>query len=48
MELCISIAEGAAWLGFPCKRGRVLYVNLEIDPASCINRFLKILSLIHI
>lgn len=42
MELCISIAEGAAWLGFPCKRGRVLYVNLEIDPASCINRFLKI------
>jgi RecA-family ATPase len=42
MELCISIAEGTTWLGFPCKRGRVLYVNLEIDPASCINRFLKI------
>ena len=42
MELCISIAEGTKWLGFPCRRGRVLYVNLEIDPASCINRFLKI------
>ena len=42
MELCIAIAEGRPWLGFPCKKGRVLYVNLEIDPASAINRFLKI------
>ena len=42
MELCISIAEGKTWLGFPCRKGRVLYVNLEIDPASAINRFFKI------
>lgn len=42
MELCIAIAEGVPWLGFACKQGRVLYVNLEIDPASAINRFLKI------
>lgn len=42
MELCIAIAEGKPWLGFTCKKGRVLYVNLEIDPASAINRFLKI------
>lgn len=42
MELCIAIAEGTPWLGFPCKKGRVLYVNLEIDPASAINRFLEI------
>ena len=42
MELCISIAEGSKWLGFPCRQGKVLYVNLEIDPASCIHRFLKI------
>ena len=42
MELCIAIAEGIPWLGFKCKKGRVLYVNLEIDPASAINRFLKI------
>lgn len=42
MELCVAIAEGKTWLGFPCRKGRVLYVNLEIDPASCINRFLKI------
>ena len=42
MELCIAIAEGKHWLCFQCKKGRVLYVNLEIDPASAINRFLKI------
>lgn len=42
MELCISIAEGKPWLGFTCRKGRVLYVNLEIDPASCVNRFVKI------
>ena len=42
MELCVAIAEGIPWLGFSCKKGRVLYVNLEIDPASAINRFMKI------
>ena len=42
MELCIALAEGKPWLGFPCKKGSVLYVNLEIDPASCVNRFMKI------
>lgn len=42
MELCIAIAEGNKWLGFPCRQGKVLYVNLEIDPASCVDRFLKI------
>ena len=42
MELCIALAEGKPWLGFPCKKSRVLYVNLEIDAASCYQRFLKI------
>ncbi len=42
MELCAAFAEGKPWLGFPCRKGRVLYVNLEIDPASCVNRFMKI------
>ena len=42
MELCIAIAEGLTWLSFPCRKGRVLYVNLEIDPASCVHRFLNI------
>ena len=48
MELCVAIAEGGKWLGFPCKKGRVLYVNLEIDPASAINRFLKIYEALKI
>lgn len=48
MELCIAIAEGMPWLGFDCKQGRVLYVNLEIDPASAINRFLKIYEALSI
>ena len=42
MELCAAIAEGKPWLGYSCRKGRVLYVNLEIDPASCVNRFIKI------
>lgn len=42
MELCIALAEGKKWLGFECKKSKVLYVNLEIDPASCIVRFEKI------
>ena len=48
MELCVSLAEGKLWLGFSCRQGKVLYVNLEIDPASCINRFLKIYEALNI
>ena len=39
MELCVAIAEGVPWLGFDCDRGGVLYVNLELDRASCLHRF---------
>ena len=39
IELCISIAEGVPWLGFQCAQGKVLYVNLELDRASCLHRF---------
>lgn len=42
IELAIAIAEGSRWLGFSCVQGKVLYVNLEIDPASCIDRFITI------
>lgn len=38
-ELCIAIAEGRKWINWMCTRGRVLYVNLELDPASCLHRF---------
>lgn len=39
IELCAAIAEKAKWLGFSCSQGRVLYVNLELDRASCLHRF---------
>ena len=40
IELCIAIAEGKPWLGqFSCAQGKVLYINLELDRASCLHRF---------
>lgn len=39
IELCIAIAEGRQWFGFDCARGKVMYINLELDRASCLHRF---------
>lgn len=39
IEMCIAIAEGRNWLSWPCAQGRILYVNLEVDRASCLHRF---------
>ncbi|EFR42353.1 AAA family ATPase [Dialister micraerophilus] len=40
IELCIAIAEGEKWFDkFKCAKGKVMYVNLELDRASCIHRF---------
>lgn len=39
IELCIAIAEGKEWLKWACSEGRVMYVNLELDRASCLHRF---------
>lgn len=39
IELCCAIAEGKPWYGWQCTQGRVLYVNLELDRASCLHRF---------
>ncbi len=39
IELCCAVAEGKPWLGFNCTQGRILYVNLELDRASCLHRF---------
>lgn len=38
LELAVAIAEGGTWLGWRCRQGRVLYVNLELDRASCLHR----------
>ena len=39
IELCVAIAEGRQWFGWQCAQGRVMYVNLELDRASCLHRF---------
>lgn len=39
IELSIAIAEGKQWLGWNCTKGRVLYVNLELDRPSALHRF---------
>ncbi len=39
IEMCIAIAEGRRWLNWQCAKGKVMYVNLELDRASCLHRF---------
>lgn len=42
INLAICIAEGHPWLGINVKQGKVLYVNLELDKASCEHRFVEL------
>lgn len=40
IELAVCIASGTPWMNrFECRRGKVLYVNLEVDPVSAKHRF---------
>jgi len=39
IELCCAIAEGKRWLNWDCAQGKIMYVNLELDRASCLHRF---------
>lgn len=39
IELTIAIAEGKQWFGWQCTKGRIMYVNLELDRPSCLHRF---------
>lgn len=48
IELCIAIAEGAKWFGFNCTKGKILYVNLELDRASCLHRFKDVYAAMHL
>ena len=48
IELCIAIAEGRKWLHWQCTKGKVLYVNLELDRASCLHRFRDVYTVLHI
>lgn len=42
IELCIAIAEGREWLGKKCRKGKVMYINMELDRPSCIRRFVDV------
>lgn len=48
IELCAAIAEGKKWLGWQCAQGKVLYVNLELDDASCKHRLKDVYSALGI
>jgi len=48
IELAISIAEGRRWLGFRCRQGRVLYLNMELDEASFDDRMIKVYNALEI
>ena len=48
IQLCIGIAEGNKWLGFNCSQGKVMYVNLELDRASCLHRFKDVYNALKI
>ena len=39
INLCLSVANGTPWFGFPVEQGRALYVNCEIARASALGRF---------
>lgn len=38
IELALCITNGKKWLGFECTKGKVLYINLEVDGASFLHR----------
>ena len=38
IELAAAIASGTEWFGFQCAKGKVLYVNFEIDRPSYLHR----------
>jgi hypothetical protein len=42
IALAAAVCGGGEWLGHPCIKGSVLYINLEIDRASFINRIGKV------
>ena len=48
IEMCIAIAEGKKWFGWHCAKGKVMYVNLELDRASCLHRFKDVYNALSI
>lgn len=48
IELCIAIAEGKKWFNWQCTKGRIMYVNLELDRPSCLHRFRDVYNGLHV
>lgn len=48
MELCLAFANGTKWLKWNCKKSKALYINFEIEDASCIHRFLEMRAKMNI
>lgn len=42
IDLCIAIATGGDWIGHKCAMGKVLYINLELNRASCVHRIIDV------
>ena len=42
LELAVAVATGGRWLEFDCAKGRVLYVNLEIQEPQVMRRVYRI------
>lgn len=42
IEMCIAIAEGKKWMTWDCSKGKIMYVNLELDRPSCLHRFKEV------
>lgn len=44
MQLAVAIASGTEWLGMQTMRGRVLYIDLEVDEAESDNRLISVIK----
>lgn len=42
IELAVAIATGTSWINWKCAKGKVWYINLELDEDSCTNRFFDV------
>ncbi len=42
MELAIALANGSSWLGFSCRRVRVLFLNVEMEHQAAVKRMQNI------
>ena len=44
LDLSVALGAGGKWLDWECKKSGVLYLNLELDEASCRHRFEEVIK----